>query len=121
MFIIAPLYYRTSTLYERLHYITRQLGRPQSHVGRPCPRHPEEPYQNGSPLPPTQCHEVDHHKRVPIAGQAVDRPTETQLQFSATFIDDTIQYQMAQIKNACLPGIAPITSATLQLANIQQK
>jgi hypothetical protein len=59
-------------------------------------------------------------RRPPIAGQTVDCPAETQLPFSATFVDDTIRYQMAQIKTARLHGLVPITGATAQLATLQQ-
>jgi hypothetical protein len=51
-------------------------------------------------------------RHAPPAGQAADCPAESQLPFSATFVDDTICYlQVAQIKTACLPGLAPITGA----------
>ena len=58
-------------------------------------------------------------RRAPVTGQAGDRPPESQLPFSATFVDDTIRYQMAQIKTARLPGLAPVIGATAQLATLQ--
>jgi hypothetical protein len=42
-------------------------------------------------------------RRPPIAGQGVDCPAETQLPFAATFVDDTIWYQVIQIKTSRLP------------------
>jgi hypothetical protein len=59
-------------------------------------------------------------RRPLIAGQTADCPAETQLPFSATFVDNTIRYQMAQIKMARLPGLVPIAGATAQLATLQQ-
>jgi hypothetical protein len=56
----------------------------------------------------------------PVAGQGVDRPAETQLSFSATFVDDTIRHQAGQIKTARLPGLVPVTGAMAQLATLQQ-
>jgi hypothetical protein len=50
----------------------------------------------------------------------MDCPAETQLPFTATFANDTIWYQMAQIKTSCLWGLVPVSSATAQLANLQQ-
>jgi hypothetical protein len=50
----------------------------------------------------------------------MDRLAKSQLLFPATFVDDTIRYQMAQIKTSCLPGLVPFAGATAQLANIQQ-
>jgi hypothetical protein len=59
-------------------------------------------------------------RRPPNAGQAVDRPAETQLQFAATLVDDTIRYQATQIKPACLPGLVPFSGATAQMPTLQQ-
>jgi hypothetical protein len=57
-------------------------------------------------------------RRSPVAGQGVDRPAETQLSFSATFVDDTIRNQAGQIKTARLPGLVPVTDAMAQLATL---
>jgi hypothetical protein len=35
-------------------------------------------------------------------------------------VDDTIRYQMAQIKTARLPSLVPIAGATAQLTTLQQ-
>jgi hypothetical protein len=59
-------------------------------------------------------------RRPPVAGQAMDRPAETQLSFSATFVDDTIRHQANQIRTSRLPGLVPVTGATAQLASLQQ-
>jgi hypothetical protein len=59
-------------------------------------------------------------RRPAITGQVADRLTETQLSFSATFVDDTIRHQASQIRTSRLPGMVPLTRATPQLALLQQ-
>jgi hypothetical protein len=48
-------------------------------------------------------------RRPPVAGQAADRPAETQLSFLATLVADTIRHQAHQIRTSRLPGLVPVT------------
>jgi hypothetical protein len=60
--------------------ITRQLGRPQSHVGRPCPRHPKQPCHMAAHFSLLNVTKLTAMSRVPVARQALlYRPAEIQL------------------------------------------